>query len=127
MAKRSRTNHRLLDLRELAERSHAEGWTPERRQREFTRWQMGNPDLRDPTGIATARSEFNLLANPRLAGALPSLWGIVESKLAREPAGSRLRFHHELMTLCRQVLRHDDSVATAIRELMPPHRMTRTG
>jgi hypothetical protein len=101
MAKRSRTRSRFEEMYALAVTAHKNGWIAEQSAKELEELLARNPDLVDDGAKETARLEFRAMADPSLAGALPSIRAATERYMANKPAGTSARFHHEFLKRCR--------------------------
>lgn len=99
----------------LAASAHTNNWSAERTDQEFEEWLAKNDDLLDERSRKTARDEFRDMANHRLKGSLPKIRALTEQIMDAEPPGTRLRFQHVFIEICRKALKI--GVGPAVQEI----------
>src|SRR5437764_810189 len=102
MPKRNRTKQRFDDMYALAVASHTNNWPYEQTANELADLLARNADLVDEKARKVARDEFWDMAHVSLRGALPRIRQLTQELMAREAAGTKLRFQHEFFKICRQ-------------------------
>jgi len=114
MPKRNRTRQRTDEFLALSLQAHQGGWSEERVAAEIEILLMKNPDLVDEAATNTARSEARLMAHPRLRPWIQNISDLAERIMAKEPAGTKKRYNHELRSICRHALEHPRGVGAAL-------------
>jgi hypothetical protein len=117
MVKRTRDKDRFEQLYSLAEHRHRAGLTDAESDEAFRSWVHKNTDLKGDKSIATAHSEYQKMAHPRLSGFLPQIRKLAHEIMDREPVGTKLRENHEFLKICRIARDHPISVSKAILEV----------
>ena len=105
MPKRNRTKSRFSDMFHLAVSAHTNNWSNDRCEQEQEDLLAKNEDLLDERAKNTARSEFRVMADPKLSGLLPKIQALTEQVMDAEPPGTSRRFQHEFLNICRKVLK----------------------
>jgi hypothetical protein len=115
MPKRNRTKSRFADMFHLAVSAHTNNWSADRCEQELEDLLAKNEDLLDERAKNTARSEFRVMADPKLSGSLPKIQALTDQVMDAEPPGTSRRFQHEFLNICRKVLKL--GVGAAVREV----------
>jgi hypothetical protein len=111
MPKRNRTKSRLEDMYSLAVASHTNNWRHERTAGELEVLLAKNTDLLDEKARNVARDEFWDMADSALRGALPRIRQLTEQLMKLEPPGTKKRFQHEFLKICRKARKQGLHVA----------------
>jgi hypothetical protein len=99
----------------LAVSAHTNNWSADRCEQELEDLLAKNEDLLDERAKNTARSEFRVMADPKLSGSLPKIQALTDQVMDAEPPGTSRRFQHEFLNICRKVLKL--GVGAAVREV----------
>lgn len=119
--RRVRTQSRFDGLYGMAVECHRAGKAPSQAERAFHIWTVENADLSGQKSIQTAKAEFQAMADLRLAGRLPLIRSLTQQRMEKEPPGTRLRFNHEFVKLCRFLAEFNGSVEDALGQWMSHH------
>lgn len=95
--------------------SHNNNWPVEKANSEYEELIAKNDDLLDEKARNTARLEFQVMIDPCLKGALPTIRDRTQRLMDSKPPGVNQRFQHEFLKLCRQARKI--GVAATIREV----------
>jgi len=105
MSKRVRTSHRFEEIYNIALTSHDRDWPWSETCQAIEVALQNNSDLLDDKAMQTARDEARTMSDRRLKGQLRGIYERAVTAMQAEPAGTKKRFNHVFVSMCRGALR----------------------